>query len=902
MNTRLTLKLALAMLLALLAPPSIRAGTITLGNLLTTGTDAATGISTANTYVCCLAFGTNGNVNINSVPFQQVHPGGVAPPFNGTDTTHGGTYSLQANHNLNSTANANAASQADGNTRAMLGDVVFVQSAAPVGSDLNQTYGGLTAGSNYTLRIYYRQWVSPDNRSINVFFNGEGTLEAYAGNPFNESVGGAHYLEYDFKAASTSVNVYMTNLVANESVMISGMSLQWVPPTPVAPTIGSQPVGFTNWAGINISLSVSASGTPAPAYQWYQNSLPLAGATTAVLSFSPLDPTNAGAYFVVVTNIAPPVVTSSVVSVRVIVGTNVISPKLSQVQLPTLNTDTVTGIDPGSNYLCVLDFGPSAFSGQVNGVTFTPVNLVTTQSGTDPNYGGTWTASTIDVNGFKSVAGGGANPIPGQADGNMASVLAGANYLGVAPVATTATFNFGGLALGAKYELRYYYQQWIVDSPLRLVQFTFNGDGTNAIFQTDEDIGRAYYIEYDFTATGSAVSLLLTDESSVANYGPMIYAMTLQQTAAAPAPVAPTISSQPVGFTNWAGFSASLSVTASGSPAPAYQWYQNGTAVPGDTNSLIAFSPLDPTNAGSYYVIITNSAGSVTSSVVSVRVLVGTNVISPTLSQVKLPATGTDAATGIGTGTNYLCALDFGISAYPGTVNGITFTPVNLSGTNQSGTDPNYGGSWTASTTDTNGFKDVANGSPANVNTQADGVMAQVLAGASYLGVAPVATAASFDFGGLAAGGKYSLRFYYRQWEVASPRPVQFTFNGDGTDAIFQTDEDLGGAYYMAYAFTAAGTNVSMVLTDESGVINYGPMIYAITLQQTAAATAPVILNYSLSGTSLTLFWDAGITGYVLESTAQLPATSWTPVPGVVNNSVMVSAATGSRFFRLHKQ
>jgi hypothetical protein len=382
----------------------------------------------------------------------------------------------------------------------------------------------------------------------------------------------------------------------------------------------------------------------------------------------------------------------------------------------------------------------------------------------------------------------------------------------------------------------------------------------------------------------------------------MIYAMTLQQTAAAPAPVAPTISSQPVGFTNWAGFSESLSVTASGSPAPAYQWYQNAAAVPGDINSLIAFSPLDPTNAGSYYVIITNSAGSVTSSVVSVGVLFGTNVISPTLSQVQLPATGTDAATGIDPGSNYLCVLDFAPSAYSGMVNGITFTPVNLSGTNQTGTDPNYGGTWTASTIDTNGFKDVANGSPASVTAQADGAMAQVLAGASYLGVAPVATAASFDFGGLAAGGKYSLRFYYRQWEVAPPRPVQFTFNGDGTDAIFQTDEDLGGAYYIEYAFTAAGTNVSMVLTDESGVVNYGPMIYAITLQQTAAAPAPVILNYSLSGTSLTLFWDAGITGYVLESTAQLPATSWTPVPGVVNNSVMVSAATGSRFFRLHKQ
>jgi len=71
----------------------------------------------------------------------------------------------------------------------------------------------------------------------------------------------------------------------------------------------------------------------------------------------------------------------------------------------------------------------------------------------------------------------------------MASVLTGASYLGVAPTNTTATFSFGGLTFGAKYALRYYYKQWVVDSPFRMVQFTFNGDGTNAVFQTDEDIG-----------------------------------------------------------------------------------------------------------------------------------------------------------------------------------------------------------------------------------------------------------------------------------------------------------------------------------------------------------------------------------------------------------------------------
>ena len=88
------------------------------------------------------------------------------------------------------------------------------------------------------------------------------------------------------------------------------------------------------------------------------------------------------------------------------------------------------------------------------------------------------------------------------------------------------------------------------------------------------------------------------------------------------------------------------------------------------------------------------------------------------------------------------------------------------------------------------------------------------------------------------------------------------------------------------------------LLTDESTVANEGPMIYAITLQQTAS---PVVLNYSVSGSSLTLSWDPSITSYTLESSAQLPATTWTPVSGVVDNSVTVNCSSGVNFYQLRR-
>ena len=50
------------------------------------------------------------------------------------------------------------ASQADGNMFALLTDLLYVGSSAPVGTWLQQEYDNLTIGHAYSLRIYYRYW------------------------------------------------------------------------------------------------------------------------------------------------------------------------------------------------------------------------------------------------------------------------------------------------------------------------------------------------------------------------------------------------------------------------------------------------------------------------------------------------------------------------------------------------------------------------------------------------------------------------------------------------------------------------------------------------------------------------------------------------------------------------
>ena len=76
---------------------------------------------------------------------------------------------------------------------------------------------------------------------------------------------------------------------------------------------------------------------------------------------------------------------------------------------------------------------------------------------------------------------------------------------------------------------------------------------------------------------------------------------------------APAISSQPQNQTVAPGSSVTFTVQATGSPAPTYQWLRNGSAIVGATGSALALSNVQPGDAGSYTVRVTNSAGNVTS-------------------------------------------------------------------------------------------------------------------------------------------------------------------------------------------------------------------------------------------------------------------------------------------------
>ena len=81
------------------------------------------------------------------------------------------------------------------------------------------------------------------------------------------------------------------------------------------------------------------------------------------------------------------------------------------------------------------------------------------------------------------------------------------------------------------------------------------------------------------------------------------------------APIPPTITGQPASQTVPAGGSASFTVTASGSTPLAYQWRFNGGNITGATASTFTIANVQPSGAGNYDVVVSNSAGFATSSV-----------------------------------------------------------------------------------------------------------------------------------------------------------------------------------------------------------------------------------------------------------------------------------------------
>lgn len=94
----------------------------------------------------------------------------------------------------------------------------------------------------------------------------------------------------------------------------------------------------------------------------------------------------------------------------------------------------------------------------------------------------------------------------------------------------------------------------------------------------------------------------------------------------------PSISAQPVNVNATFGGNATFSVSLGGSPTPPiyYQWYKDGVPITGAILNSITIDPIEPSDIGSYRVVVTNLFGSVASSSASLLATPPTVTVQPT--------------------------------------------------------------------------------------------------------------------------------------------------------------------------------------------------------------------------------------------------------------------------------
>ncbi|NBV22921.1 MAG: hypothetical protein EBS05_13515 [Proteobacteria bacterium] len=143
--------------------------------------------------------------------------------------------------------------------------------------------------------------------------------------------------------------------------------------------------------------------------------------------------------------------------------------------------------------------------------------------------------------------------------------------------------------------------------------------GCGAQVQVYTAAGLIQTITEPATGTGDYWRVLLIDGNS----GQITVLNTLTNVQpTTPATLAPVILDQPASQTGYLNNTVTFSAAASGQAPLAYQWFFNSNPIGSATNALLTLSNLQANQTGNYFLVVTNSLGSVTSSIATLTVLI----------------------------------------------------------------------------------------------------------------------------------------------------------------------------------------------------------------------------------------------------------------------------------------
>lgn len=367
-----------------------------------------------------------------------------------------------------------------------------------------------------------------------------------------------------------------------------------------APAISAQPQSQTVLVGADVTLTVTANGTPDPTYQWRKNGEAINGETGASLQLNDVAADAAGTYDVVITN-AVDSVTSDAATVTV-----QFAPAFSQQpQSQTVNS--------GANV--------------VLSVAVTGVPVPTLQWRKDGQNIGGATAATLDLGAVSPGANGSYDVV---ATNTVASTTS-------APATVTVLF---GPSINA--------------SPVS--QTVEVGDAVTFTVSATGDPAPTYQWRKDGENITGAANASFTIASATlddaADYDVVVTNSVSSQTSNAATltvNAAPAITGQPASQTVEVGTEVTLTVTATGTPTPTYQWKKDGMPITGATDASLVLGAVALDDAGNYTVAVTNSAGSVTSEIATFIVQEAPVITMQPISQTVhhgSPVTFTVVATG----------------------------------------------------------------------------------------------------------------------------------------------------------------------------------------------------------------------------------------------------------------
>lgn len=416
------------------------------------------------------------------------------------------------------------------------------------------------------------------------------------------------------------------------------------------PTIQTQPISQTVDALTSVSFTVVATGQAPLSYQWRKGGVDIPGAATPTLNLASVSPTDSGSYTVVVNNSVPGTATSAAAILIVtqliptITWTNALDIVYGTL-LDGTQLNATAGVGGTFVYTPPAGFALSVGT-RVLGASFTPADT-NNYSTVNPSVIVTVTPAPLTVTADDKMREiGTANPpltftATGYQFGQDDMVLIPAPSLFTAadlastvgnyPIATSNSTASNYVITFVEGTLGVFAIPPSITTEPTSVTLDFGQDSAFSVAASGSEP-----LSYQWRRNGSPVGgatatvLNITGATSaesgfydvvVSNAGGSITSAVATLTVIIP----PTIVTAPVAQTLNARNNAIFSVVAGGSIPLTYQWQKDAGDLAGQTNASLILPSLTSADAGSYRVVISNSAGSVTSAGAALTV----NLLTP---------------------------------------------------------------------------------------------------------------------------------------------------------------------------------------------------------------------------------------------------------------------------------